>query len=83
MYAKDLQRYKQLLLAKLDELSAVRDKSAALVPPADGLEGDLMDRASADAEAELQVSLHQSDAHLVRAIEEALARTQARHLRSV
>ena len=33
-----------------------------------------MDWASADTEAELQVRVHQSDAHLVRAIDEALAR---------
>lgn len=33
-----------------------------------------MDRASADAEAELQIQLHQSDARLERAIAEALAR---------
>src|SRR3989442_6272986 len=42
--------------------------------PAGGTRGDLMDWASADTEAELQVRVHQSDAHLVRAIDEALAR---------
>jgi len=33
-----------------------------------------MEQANADAEAELQVQLHKSDAHLLRAIEGALAR---------
>ena len=74
MNAADLQHYRRLLLAKRDELSAVRDEAAPLVPPAGDLEGDLMDWASADTEAELQVRVHQSDAHLVRVIDEALAR---------
>ena len=33
-----------------------------------------MEQANADAEAELQIRLHESDARLLRAIEEALAR---------
>lgn len=37
-------------------------------------EGDLMDCAGADAEAELQVRLHQTDGRLVKAIEDALMR---------
>jgi RNA polymerase-binding transcription factor len=73
MNARDVERYKRLLLAKRDELSAARDE-AVVVPPAGSAEGDLMDRASADTEAELQVRLQQSDAHLLRAIEDALAR---------
>jgi DnaK suppressor protein len=72
--ARDLQRYKRLLLAKLDEVSAARDETLSVVPPAGDSEGDLMDRASADAEAELQVRLHRSDGRLLKAIEEALAR---------
>ena len=73
MNVKDLERYKRLLLAKQDELSAAGE-TATPVPPADEPEGDLMDRASADAEAELHIRLHQSDAHLARAIDEALIR---------
>ncbi len=75
--ARDLQRYKKLLLAKRDELSAARDASVALVPPAGAPEGDLMDSASADAEAELQVRLHKTDGRLLKAIEDALARIRA------
>ena len=73
MDAKRLQRYKRLLLAKRDELSAT-DDAATPVPAADEPEGDLMDRASADSEAELQVCVHQSRPHLLRAIEAALSR---------
>jgi len=74
MNAKDLTRYKKLLLAKRDELEAARDQSAALVPSSGGSGGDLVDVASADLEAEIQIRTHKSDVHLVRAIEGALAR---------
>jgi DnaK suppressor protein len=77
MDAKHLQRYGKLLLAKRDELSASRDEATSLVPPAGGSEGDLMDSASADTEAELQVRLHQTDGRLLKAIENALARIRA------
>ena len=71
---RDLQRYKELLLDKQRELLSVQGVAAARVPAAGGLEGDLIDQANADAEAELQIRLHQTDARLLRAIEEALAR---------
>ncbi len=74
VHAKDLQRYKRSLPAKLAELSATRDGAETLVPGAGGWQGDLVDQANSDAEAELQVRVHQSDARLLRAIEEALAR---------
>jgi len=72
--ARDLQRYKVLLLEKQGELSSVQDDAGARVPAAGGLEGDLIDQANADAEAELQIRLHQTDSRLLRAIEEALGR---------
>jgi len=75
--ARDLERYKTLLLAKRDELSAAVDETATLVPPADEPEGDLMDRASADTEAELYIRLHATDGRLLKAIEDALARIRA------
>ena len=70
----DLQRYKRLLLARLDELSSKRTAAASLAPGAGDLQGDVIDQANADAEADLHIRLHQSDSHLLRAIENALAR---------
>ncbi len=70
----DLQRYKRLLLEKRRDLSSAQGDARALVPAAGGLQGDMIDQANADAEAELQIQLHQTDGRLLRAIEEALAR---------
>ena len=70
----DLQRYHRLLLEKQRELSSPRGDDQARVPAAGGLQGDFMDQATADSEAELQIRLHKSDGRLLRAIEEALAR---------
>ena len=72
--ARDLQRYKGLLLEKQRELSSVQGDAGVRVPAAGGLEGDLIDQANADAEAEFQIRLHQTDGRLLRAIEEALGR---------
>jgi RNA polymerase-binding transcription factor len=71
---RDLQRYKELLLEKQRELSSVQGEAQSRVPAAGGLQGDVIDQANADAEAELQIRLHQTDGRLLRAIEEALAR---------
>jgi DnaK suppressor protein len=73
--ARELQRYKELLLEKQRELSSVQG-DAGRVPAAGGLEGDLIEQANADAEAELQIRLHHTDARLLRAIEDALARVR-------
>jgi RNA polymerase-binding transcription factor len=73
MRAEDLQRYKKLLLEKQQELSFPNTEDAWL-PQAGGREGDLMDQANADAEAELQIQLHQIEGRLSRAIEDALGR---------
>jgi DnaK suppressor protein len=74
MTRDDLQRYKHLLLEKLDELTARPADEAFRTPGAGGPMGDLADQANADAEAALHIQLHRSDAHLLRAIEDALAR---------
>ena len=70
----DLPHFRRLLLEKLGELSSALDEAQSRVPAAGGLEGDLIDQANADEEAELQIRLHQTDGRLLRAIEEALAR---------
>ncbi len=74
MNPRAARRYKQLLLAKQRELSAASGEVGTPVPAAGDPQGDLIDQANADFEAELQIRLHQSDAHLLRAIEDALAR---------
>ena len=71
---RDAARYRALLLAKRDELVAAAEGTESLVPPANDKSGDLLDWARADSEAELQVQRRQSDAHLMRAIEDALTR---------
>jgi DnaK suppressor protein len=73
MSPAELQRYKKRLLEKQQELFGEPDAEAR-VPQAGGLQGDLIDQANADAEAELQIRLHQADSHLLRAIDDALGR---------
>jgi DnaK suppressor protein len=70
----DLQRYQELLLRKQRELLSEKPEGATPVPQAGGWQGDIVDQANADAEAELQIRLHQTDGHLLQVIEEALAR---------
>jgi len=70
----ELQRYHRLLLKKQRELSSALGEAQPRVPAAGGLEGDLIDQANADEEADLQIQLHRTDGRLTRAIEEALAR---------
>ena len=74
MDARELQRYKQLLLTKLDELSATRAEALAPVMGARGPRGDLIDQAAVQTEVEFQIHLYQTDSRLSRAIEDALAR---------
>jgi DnaK suppressor protein len=74
MLPTDLQRYKKRLLEKQRELSSAMTDAQARVPSAGGWESDLVDQANAEAEAELQIRLHQTDGPLLRAIEEALSR---------
>ena len=70
----DLRRYNRLLLKKQRGVSSAPGEAQFRVPAAGGLEGDLVEQANADEEAELQIRLHQTDGRLLRAIEEALAR---------
>lgn len=71
---KELERYKQLLLAKREELSTAWKGRDELAPSAGHLHGDPADQASAASEAAIQVRLHQTDSKLLRAIDDALAR---------
>lgn len=70
----DLRRYHRLLLKKQRALSCAPGEAQSRVPAAGRLEGDLIEQANADEEAELQIHLHQTDGHLLRAIEAAVAR---------
>ena len=74
MHPTDLERYNGLLLLKQQELSVARLDTETRVPGASTRGGDLIDEANADAEADLHIRLHQNDSHLLRAIEDALAR---------
>lgn len=74
MRPADLRRYKRFLLEKQREVSSAKPDVQAWVPAAGGPKGDLVEQANADAEAELQIRLHQTEGRLLRAIEEALAR---------
>jgi RNA polymerase-binding transcription factor DksA len=73
MRSAELQRNKRLLLSSRDEVTATGD-ATTLVPPADEAEGDVMERASADVEGQLQIHLNATNGRLLEAIEDALAR---------
>ena len=70
----DLQRYKRLLLEERRGLFASQGDGRPPVPAAGGWDGDFVDQANDNAEAELQIRLHQTDGRLLRGIEEALDR---------
>ena len=65
MEVRELQRYKQLLLAKLDELSTTRAEALAPVMGAREPRGDLIDQATVQTEAELQIHLYQTDSRRI------------------
>jgi DnaK suppressor protein len=76
MNARDLNRYKELLLAKRRELTTARAGTESPAPSSGGDKGDLVDHATAALEAEVQVRLRQTDSKLLRAIDEALGRIE-------
>jgi len=73
MKAKELERYTAQLLTKRDELWA----RGVSLPPPGTTKGDMMDMASADAEADLQVRFRETDRQMLRDIDAALARIRA------
>ena len=75
MNARDLNRYKELLLAKRRELTTTRAGAERPAPSSGGDKGDLVDHAAA-LEAEVQVRLRETDSKLLRAIDEALGRIE-------
>ncbi len=78
MYAKELQRYRRLLVEKRRELLSASTSAGVGIPAAGRVEGDPVDQATAEAEAELEIRLHRTDARLLRAIDEALGRISHR-----
>src|SRR5215831_12915061 len=83
MNAKDLDRYRQLLLAKRREIEAGAIGTIGAASGAAERPADVADQATDAAQADLQVHLHQTDSRLLRAIEEALARIEPAGVRSV
>ena len=76
MNAGDLNRYKEMLMAKRRELTVARAGTESPAPSSGGDKGDVVDHAAAAAEAEVQVRLRETDSKLLRAIEEALGRIE-------
>jgi len=74
MSPDELRRCHTLLLEKQRELSSAPGEARSRVPSAGGWQGDMIDQANADTEAELQIRLHRTDGRLSLAIEDALAR---------
>jgi DnaK suppressor protein len=73
MNKSDLLHYKNLLLAKQQEVSAGKSIMGS-IPPANEPGGDPVDRAASESSASVQMRLKQTNGKLSRAIEDALTR---------
>jgi len=69
----DLLRYKNLLLAKRQEISTAQSLAGSIATSSDP-RGDPADMATSETDATTQIRLHQTDGKLLRAIEDALTR---------
>jgi len=74
MDRKDLDRYKRVLLERRGQMSIASAEAESPISAAGHQQGDPVDQANANNEAELQIHLHETDLRLLRAIEDALAR---------
>jgi DnaK suppressor protein len=74
MDRKHLDRYKRALLEKRGAVSVTSAEAESPIPAAGRQQGDPVDQANADAEAELQIRLHETNGRLLRAVEGALSR---------
>jgi RNA polymerase-binding protein DksA len=72
MDVKESQRYRRLLVEKRKEL--LTPSTRAVIQAAGRVEGDPVEQATAEAQAELEIQLHRTDGRLLRAIDEALGR---------
>jgi DnaK suppressor protein len=72
--SKELDRYKQLLLAKRREIEAGAIGTIGAAGGPGERQADVIDEAAEAAQTDLRVHLHQTDSRLLRAIEEALTR---------
>jgi len=73
MNKSDRLRYKNLLLAKQQELSIRKSPIGSISTSAERC-GDLVDMAASETGAAMQIALNQTDSKLLRAIEDALTR---------
>ncbi len=73
MNKTDLLRYKNLLLAKQQELSTRKSLISSIASSAES-GGDIVDLAASEAGVATQIRMNQTDTKLLRAIENALTR---------
>lgn len=81
MNGEDLLRYERLLIEKRQELRRATTSAGALVPAAGHVEGDPVDKATAEAEANLQIQLHRADGATLASHRRRTEQDQPRHLR--
>ncbi len=73
---KNKEHFKRLLLAKQQEVLAAKGGIALPSRTADEPQGDVIDQATVETEAKVAARLRQTESHLLRAIDDALARIE-------